>query len=485
MSIPPSKINDLLERVRKTNYDRYLRSVNLVKVRALTGQRVSFDFPVTALIGTNGGGKSTILGAAATAYKNVKPGTFFPKSNIGDDSMQNWSIEYEIIDRKINQSAPIKRTASFKNYKWNRDRFFARDILEFPISRTVPAGERKNLKKYVGSNKKVTPRISNLGEQVAKIASRILAKDLSKFEHALLTGKDDLYIGSIGGDRYTEFHFGAGESSIIRMIRQIESAPDSSLIIIEEIENGLHPKATRAMVEYLLDVADRKRIQAIFTTHSEYALAPLPPEAVWASADGQVVQGKLSIDSLRAMVGDVPERIAVFVEDTFAQTFVQAMLRTHEHDVADAIGIYPVGSYQNVIRTHNAHVSNPAITSKSLAMVDGDAEVEEDITKNIYKLPGEMPEAMVFDYAANNIDKLSAKVAMRCQISHGQQDWLITKVKEISLSNHDRHTVFSDLGVALDFTAESVIRGAFIATWIEDHVSECKAIASMIASHIR
>jgi predicted ATPase len=62
------------------------------------------------------------------------------------------------------------------------------------------------------------------------------------------------------GEGYSEFHFGAGESSVIRMVSQIELAEDQALILIEKIENGLHPVATVRMVEYLIEAAERKRI---------------------------------------------------------------------------------------------------------------------------------------------------------------------------------------------------------------------------------
>jgi hypothetical protein len=51
----------------------------------------------------------------------------------------------------------------------------------------------------------------------------------------LLTGKTS------AGSGYSEFHFGAGESSIIRMVSQIELADEQSLVLIEEIENGFIP----------------------------------------------------------------------------------------------------------------------------------------------------------------------------------------------------------------------------------------------------
>jgi predicted ATPase len=90
--IRQSQLIALSEKVRRSNYPTYIRSVKLIRVRGFSNVQVNFDFPVTALVGPNGGGKSTVLGAAACAYKLIKPGTFFPKSSIGDNSMSEWEI---------------------------------------------------------------------------------------------------------------------------------------------------------------------------------------------------------------------------------------------------------------------------------------------------------------------------------------------------------------------------------------------------------
>ncbi|WP_217316363.1 ATP-binding protein [Rhodanobacter sp. B04] len=60
--IRSSTINGLKDKVSRKNYGKYLLKVNLANLRALKGQIVTFDFPVTAIIGPNGGGKTTILG---------------------------------------------------------------------------------------------------------------------------------------------------------------------------------------------------------------------------------------------------------------------------------------------------------------------------------------------------------------------------------------------------------------------------------------
>jgi predicted ATPase len=87
--IRDSVFRDLTAKVRRNDFGQYLRKIRLNRVRAFNNQAVDFEFPVTALIGTNGGGKSTILGAATLAYKKTKPALFFPKSSLGDNTMSN------------------------------------------------------------------------------------------------------------------------------------------------------------------------------------------------------------------------------------------------------------------------------------------------------------------------------------------------------------------------------------------------------------
>jgi predicted ATPase len=144
---------------------------------------------------------------------------------------------------------------------------------------------------------------------------------LSGYKIAKISKNDEEYIllGEKLDSDFSQFHFGAGEASVIEMVLQIEEADDQSLILVEEIENGLHPIATEKMVDYLMDVAKRKKIQVIFTTHSEHALRHLPPEAKWAAIDGKLYQGDLNIESLRALTGTVEKSSVIFVEDEFAK----------------------------------------------------------------------------------------------------------------------------------------------------------------------
>ena len=193
--IRDSAVRDLLNKVKRQDYGLYLRAIKLTKVRAFADQVVAFDFHVTALIGTNGGGKSTILGAAAVAQKSIRPALFFPKSSIGDESMSNWGIGYEIIDKARNPTQLIQRSAKFRNSKWVRDDLIERPILYFGIIRTVPAGERREFKKLATMNYEFTGDRVGLTKTIQEQVSRILGKDVSWFEEANISPSQRFYVG--------------------------------------------------------------------------------------------------------------------------------------------------------------------------------------------------------------------------------------------------------------------------------------------------
>lgn len=54
--------------------------------------------------------------------------------------------------------------------------------------------------------------------------------------------------------------------------------------------------AVRRLVEHLIAVAEKKKLQVVFTTHCDAAFDSLPPEAIWAAVDGGLQQGKLTAD---------------------------------------------------------------------------------------------------------------------------------------------------------------------------------------------
>ncbi len=441
--------------------------------------------------------------------------------------MDNWKIEYELIEKSANPKGTIRTEVTFQKNIWSGNGSFVRPVKILGISRTVPALENAS---FAFKKKLTTPDNDNTTistmevegfDDIKREAERILGKALGNFqllEVTFTTTKEHVqkqtttsrqiledgsvqitkrkidpiiritkseqkhlvYVGDNSGIRYSEFHFGAGEASVIRMVAEIESIPESSLILLEEIENGLHPLAVRRLVEYLMDVAKRKNIQTIFTTHSDYALAPLPSEAIWASIDGRLEQGKLSIEVLRAVSGRVDKRLAIFVEDDFAKNWVEAVIRENLGDRLEEIGVYPLHGDGNAVKTHLGHIANPAISFHSLCFIDGDSKQKEDDKNWIIRLPGSIPELTVFDAVLRNLDNNIALLTVACQRSLDKQGIVARIIQDVSHTNRDPHLLFNKVGLNLGFVPEAIVRGAFLSIWIQENPSDVNSIIEPI-----
>ena len=474
--IRQSTIDSLLKKVSRGNYQHYLRDMQFGKLRAYVDKRISFDFPVTALVGPNGGGKTTVLGAAAIIHSSIKPRQYFAKSGIYDKSMVNWNIEYSIIDN----SKSIRRTASYPKSKWNRDAI-ARPIFTFGVSRTLPATERKDLSAFIAGNFRGSSE-ADLTPETIRAVEQILGKEASNY--ILISGASNqpnkLYAARSTVDSYSEFHFGAGEASVIRIVRDIEEAPSGSLIVIEEIENGLHPLATRRLVEYLIEVCQRKSCQVIFTTHSNDALGPLPEEAVWACANGSLTQGKLDVHALRTLTGEIEAQLAIFTEDRFGALMAGAALRSYasRKDIEiQGIQIHAVGGESNVLTITKNHNNNPAIKFKAIGIVDGDMSAKADAAALVTSFPGiAAPESQVAEAVLEKMDSISSRLAINLGLQPADQGRVAEATRQRMKTCRDPHLLFAQIGEDLDYLGEGTVQSAYVAQWSQNCPDEVDAI---------
>ncbi|MEV0199090.1 AAA family ATPase [Nonomuraea sp. NPDC050691] len=477
--IRDSDITALREKVSRRSYGKYLHRIAIERLRGFENQEISFDFPVTALVGPNGGGKTSILGAAGLIYREVEPRRFFLKSGKYDTSMKNWRVEYEVTDKDLNPRLPVRRTASYTESKWNRNAEERRVVI-FGVDRTVPASERKALSKFA-SGKFEAPFEIDLQQEILREVARILGKEFTDCRRLQMDreGRVSLFAAEdSSGLKYSEFHFGAGEASVIRIVSEMEQAPENSLLLIEEIENGLHPIATRKLVEYLVTIARRKSAQVIFTTHSNDALAPLPSQAIWAAVNGRLLQGKLDVKALRTLVGQVDARAAIFVEDSFAESMTRVVMRYANDLSADGIEVHGMGGWEPAISVHVQHSKNPSVGFPSICILDGDQHDRADAGKGIFAFPGDTaPEVHVISRILDVLDAEASRLALSLQLPTSMQDRVKQVIRKINATIRDRHLFFQQVGDELDYTAAQVVQDAFLAIWAQRFPEEVEYIA--------
>lgn len=289
-------------------------------------------------------------------------------------------------------------------------------------------------------------------------------------------------IGLKNANDYSQFHFGAGEASVIEMVSKIEDASDGAMVLIEELENGLHPLAVEKMVEYLFEVAKRKKCQVIFTTHSEYSLRLLPPPAIWACIDGNAYNGKLSIESLRALIGTVNKNCVIFVEDEFAKDLCEEMLRQLAGDAMHRIEVHKAGGFPHVVDVLKFHNDDPTVKRKAVALIDGDNPDTYDDNEFVFRLPEHTPESLVFGWIYQNIKDVAALVQQRCQCPSIKQDQIVELVCQVMIDTTDHHLYFSKLGELIGFQSEMIVRRGLCSIYVERNKQTLRTIIDGILS---
>lgn len=486
--IRESQIRNLHQRVEDADYRKYLQEMTLHKLRAFEGARIRFRFPVTALIGPNGGGKSTILGAAALIYKSAKPSIFFAQSSADREAMRGIRVSYRLIDRDHRRDGEIERSVTHPDLKWSREAL-ERRLLFFGVRRTVPANERPEFSKFrLGTEEIRDEDYASLSPAVIEAASRILGIDLSSYARSHSQSAKKPLLGYADRVRFSEFHFGAGLSVIIELVWNLENLnpQEQALVLIEEVENTLHPFAVRKFVEYLITVAERKRCQIIFTTHSEYALDPLPREAIWAARNGQLLNGRLRVEDMLAFRGDIETRLAVYCEDNTARDWLQEMMRFSGNTLElNQIEFYAVGSYANVVEVTRQHNNNPASRFKAIGFVDGDTPSYQKLEPDTYRLPGTlMPEEVILDTVRQGYSTNLGILTVRLTGKPEEQERIRRLIDEVALQTEDMHLLFSKIGVRLGFLPEETVRLAFMSAFCTSLPEVAREISQIICGHL-
>jgi predicted ATPase len=76
---------------------------------------------------------------------------------------------------------------------------------------------------------------------------------------------------------YSGFHQGSGETTVAELLRA--ELPRNGLILIDEIESSLHPRAQRRSIRDIAEQCRARECQIILTTHFPYILEELPLHA--------------------------------------------------------------------------------------------------------------------------------------------------------------------------------------------------------------
>lgn len=87
-----------------------------------------------------------------------------------------------------------------------------------------------------------------------------------------------LYFDTVSGDRIPASHMSDGSMVILGYLAALLGDRRPNLILLEEPENGIHPKALEPFMDFIRDCMERDNIQVMMTSHSPYLVDHLRPE---------------------------------------------------------------------------------------------------------------------------------------------------------------------------------------------------------------
>jgi len=257
---------------RFSNFGHVITEITIGGFRGVSAD-ITFDYPVTALTGFNGSGKSTVGQLMICGYRRLSTALtakrfyikdFFPVSVVDPtpfDDGASVSFKYQTDKVGVQQELTISRAKKeWSGYKRQPERNC--EYVGFTVY--VPKVERRDLSIYNAASLVLTEKseIESVQKHVSKILGAVY-DDVYFQGVSAKSKKGELGIASRYGASYSENNMGFGEGRVVYSVRLLETCPEQSLIVLEEPETSLHENAQFEFVKYLMDVSARRRHQIV------------------------------------------------------------------------------------------------------------------------------------------------------------------------------------------------------------------------------
>ncbi len=325
---------------KKPHLPHFLSEIYLDGLRGLDNLRVLFDYPVSVIAGGNATGKSTVLFTAACAYKvpgagpkDFVPSTLFPyySPKLGDrqDILQKIILEFNY------QTPEGMRSMRWRRAKgWSRS-FLGRQNASQP-ERQVYLRTLSNLSNpsevrgvLSMSRLKSEPEETPLTPSQVEFAHQMLPFRYSEVVNLSSGNKNLLFAAQEGGAAYSELHMAAGERAILRLSKEIAQL-EGALVLIDEVEAGLHPWVQQLLMLHLQQLALRNDLQIIVTSHSPVVLDSVPTRGrIFLDRDeesGKIIVRPPYRDIIQnALYGRSSEVLKLLCEDEIAEGILKGV----------------------------------------------------------------------------------------------------------------------------------------------------------------
>ena len=374
-------------------WPKRLEWIEIEGLRGWSGQRIELDFPIVALVGENGVGKSTVLQAIASCYVgNFYASDFFPDT--AWDRIRKATITASMRDG-LNTTSKVSSVRKPTNrWRGNNERN-ERPSAYIDLRRIQPISARTGYARLAKPQNKEKAGGETFDETTLERFSDIMGRTYRAAKMAITELDESREVPVLQREEsvFSGFHGGAGETAIAELLKK--RVQRYSIVLIDEVETSLHPRVQRRLIRDLANLSRELEAQIILTTHSPYVLGELPSVGriylMDSSAGKQIIKGVSPQFAMTKMDEDAHPEADVYAEDDRSADLLKEIIISQDRDIVSRLQFVPFGA-ASVGRALGQMIER--FPRPSLVFLDGDQEP----SVGCLILPGgDAPERIVFE----------------------------------------------------------------------------------------
>lgn len=283
------------------SYRDYLYRIKINRFRHVEDLDLSFDSPVTIISGENKIGKTSVLLLISCSYDNFRhidpttPETLFRKFTWKDvikftkDETDRGGYSYELFWRlgsSKEKHGEGKRGLGKQSWTGlgklshtgrTNAKIMNREVRFIDLDRVHPARGCSKRLVYKASH---APKIE-LADEIVELYKYVfrISEDIRIYQTGSHINKRVFLIEHVldgDAESYSSYNDASGEEALLNMLTEMIEAGDNALIMIDELECGIHPETQRRLADVIQYLSWTKKQQYIITTHSATLLSAFP-----------------------------------------------------------------------------------------------------------------------------------------------------------------------------------------------------------------
>lgn len=214
------------------------------------------------------------------------------------------------------------------------------------------------------------------------------------------------------GTIYDSYTMGSGEFYINQFLWGLDSLSEKSIVVIEELENFIHPEAQKKILELIHKYSLKKNVQFILTTHSPTLIDHVQSlSRILIKTDSRsniICINDCSSWLAKDHLGNkIENKIEVLIEDKKAIQLFKTIISQQNPSMLKQL-ILTKGEGESKIKKC-VEIVKELCSSKIIGIIDGNSEYDEG--DYLLKLPGDKtPEELIMAYIISNYDKVALKL---------------------------------------------------------------------------